>query len=51
MTDTATTPTLDEHETAPILEARDIVKTYGHVHALEGAELHGLPGRGRGTDR
>ncbi len=44
MTDTATTPTLDEHETAPILEARDIVKTYGHVHALEGANFTVFPG-------
>ena len=51
MTDTATTPTLDEHETTPILEARKIFKTYGHVHALEGANFTVYPGRGRGTDR
>jgi simple sugar transport system ATP-binding protein len=28
----------------PILEARDIVKTYGHVHALEGASFTVYPG-------
>jgi simple sugar transport system ATP-binding protein len=44
MTDTATTPTVDEHDTAPILEARDIVKTYGHVNALEGANFTVYPG-------
>ena len=44
MTDTATAPARDEHETAPILEARDIVKTYGHVHALEGANFTVYPG-------
>jgi simple sugar transport system ATP-binding protein len=44
MTDTATTPTLDEHETAPILEAREVVKTFGHVHALEGANFTVYPG-------
>ena len=30
--------------TAPILEARDIVKTYGHVKALEGANFSVRPG-------
>jgi simple sugar transport system ATP-binding protein len=44
MTDTATTPLREEHETTPILEARDIVKTYGHVHALEGANFTVHPG-------
>ncbi len=44
MTDTAATPMLDRHEATPILEARNIVKTYGHVHALEGASFTVYPG-------
>ena len=44
MTDTAATPMLDRHETAPILEARNIVKTYGHVQALGGANFNVFPG-------
>ena len=38
-------------ELAPILEARNIVKTYGHVNALRGRELHRLSGGGRRADR
>ena len=44
MTETATAAAHDRHETPPILEARNIVKTYGHVHALEGANFTVYPG-------
>jgi len=42
--ESAATSTIDTHETTPILEARDIVKTYGHVQALEGANFSVFPG-------
>lgn len=35
---------VEEREAAPILEARNIVKTFGHVHALEGANFTVYPG-------
>ena len=34
----------DRRDRTPILEARDIVKTYGHVNALEGANFSVHPG-------
>ena len=35
---------MSEVGTAPIIEARGIVKTYGHVHALQGADFAAYPG-------
>jgi simple sugar transport system ATP-binding protein len=35
---------VSQNATAPILEARDIVKTYGHVNALQGASFTVYPG-------
>src|SRR5579875_2155498 len=40
----AAAATIEERGGVPILEARDIVKTYGHVHALEGANFAVYPG-------
>jgi simple sugar transport system ATP-binding protein len=37
-------PTSGTRTGAPILEARDIIKTYGHVRALEGANFSVFPG-------
>lgn len=44
MNQPAAAPPSDAHETAPILEARDIVKTFGHVQALQGANFTVHPG-------
>jgi simple sugar transport system ATP-binding protein len=38
------TATIQAPSGTPILEARDIVKTFGHVHALEGANFSVYPG-------
>lgn len=37
-------PVGDDTGTAPILEARNLVKTYGHVQALRGASFTAYPG-------
>src|SRR5215469_12611291 len=38
------TATIEAPSGTPILEARNVVKTYGHVHALEGANFTVYPG-------
>ena len=42
--ESAATATIGARDGVPILEARDIVKTYGHVRALEGANFSVFPG-------
>jgi simple sugar transport system ATP-binding protein len=42
--ESATTATIEAHDAVPILEARDIIKTYGHVQALGGANFSVFPG-------
>jgi simple sugar transport system ATP-binding protein len=42
--ESAATATIGPRDGVPILEARDIVKTYGHVRALEGANFSVFPG-------
>ncbi|MDE3134527.1 MAG: sugar ABC transporter ATP-binding protein [Acidobacteriota bacterium] len=42
--ESGTAATLGARDGTPILEARDIVKTYGHVQALDGANFSVFPG-------
>jgi simple sugar transport system ATP-binding protein len=42
--ESAATATIEARDGVPILEARDIVKTYGHVQALGGANFSVFPG-------
>jgi simple sugar transport system ATP-binding protein len=42
--ESAATPTIGARDGVPILEARNIVKTYGHVQALGGANFSVFPG-------
>jgi simple sugar transport system ATP-binding protein len=42
--DSAAAPTIESPAGVPILEARDIIKTYGHVQALGGANFSVFPG-------
>jgi len=42
--ESAATATIGPRDAVPILEARNIVKTYGHVRALEGANFSVFPG-------
>ena len=42
--DSAAAPTTESPAGVPILEARDIIKTYGHVQALGGANFNVFPG-------
>jgi simple sugar transport system ATP-binding protein len=42
--ESAASPTIEARNDVPILEARDIVKTYGHVQALGGANFSVFPG-------
>src|ERR1700721_3660874 len=42
--ESAATATIGAHDGVPILEARNIVKTYGHVQALAGANFTVFPG-------
>jgi simple sugar transport system ATP-binding protein len=44
VTESASAPTTEAPHTTPILEARDIIKTYGHVQALGGANFTVYPG-------
>jgi simple sugar transport system ATP-binding protein len=44
MTEAAASATLEAPAGSPILEARNIVKTYGHVNALSGANFTVFPG-------
>lgn len=42
--ESATTATVEAPDGTPLLEARDVVKTYGHVQALDGANFTVFPG-------
>src|ERR1700722_1231178 len=42
--ESAATATIESRDAVPILEARNIVKTYGHVQALGGANFNVFPG-------
>jgi simple sugar transport system ATP-binding protein len=42
--ESAATATIEARDVVPILEARDIIKTYGHVQALGGANFNVFPG-------
>ena len=44
MTDLATAPTATAPTATPVLEARGLVKRYGHVTALDGADFELYPG-------
>jgi len=44
VTESASPPTTEAPQGTPILEARDIIKTYGHVQALGGANFTVYPG-------
>ena len=44
MTDLTVERAGDTVDDTPILEARGIVKTYGHVQALQGADFVAYPG-------
>jgi simple sugar transport system ATP-binding protein len=44
VTESASPPTTEAPHTTPILEARDITKTFGHVQALGGANFTVYPG-------